>query len=122
LKKEIAMPAKDPIGGSSRRVETALKAVMEAELTRQKAAGEGVAPGVMWFSNGIIFSKSGNGTPFSNGIIFSKTGSQIERPEESVIINNMIAMDDAAFNAFADRLIKMKQTQTVGQVRQLKQG
>jgi hypothetical protein len=120
LKKEVSGMAisKDPTGGSSRRVETALKAVMEAELARQKTAGVSVAPGLMWFSNGVIFSKSGNGTPFSNGIIFSKTGSQIERPEETVIVGEMVAMDDAAFNSFADRLIKMKQTQTVGQLKQ----
>jgi hypothetical protein len=119
LKKEISMAViKDPTGGTSRRVETALKAVMEAELTRQKVAGKGIDAGVMWFSNGIIFSKSGNGTPFSNGIIFSKSGAQIERPEEQVIINEMITMDEASFGAFADRLIKMKQTQVAGQLKQ----
>ena len=107
----------DPSGGSLRRVETALKAVIEAELSRQKVAGVSVGGGASWFSNGIIFSKSGNGTPFSNGIIFSKSGSQLERPEESVVINGMVAMDDAAFHAFADRLIKMKQVQSVGQLK-----
>ena len=109
---------KDPTGGSSRRVETALKTVMEAELSRQKGAGKGIDPGIMWFSSGIIFSKSGNGTPFSRGIIFSKIGSEADRPEETVIINNMIAMDENAFGAFANRLIKMRQTKTAGQIKE----
>ena len=112
------MAEKTSSGGTSRRVETALKAVVEAELVRLSNAGVGIEPNLAWFSNGIIFSKSGNGTPFSNGIIFSKSGTHMQRPEENVIINDMVSMDNAAFEAFADRLIKMKQTQVAGQLKQ----
>lgn len=104
-----------PSEGSPRRVESALKAVMEAELTRQRSSGVKVEPGNMFFSRGVIFSKSGNGTPFSRGVIFSKAG-EGERPNEDVAIKNMISMDEAAFRSFADRLIRLKQAKVAGEV------
>jgi len=116
LREEISMADKQkPSEGSPRRVESALKAVMEAELTRQRSSGVKVEPGNMFFSRGVIFSKSGNGTPFSRGVIFSKAG-EGERPNEDVAIKNMISMDEAAFRSFADRLIRLKQAKVAGEV------
>ena len=60
----------------AKSVQAALRKSIEINLAREKAlSGLRIPGGVSsWHSNGVIFSKSGNGTPFSNGLIFSKTG------------------------------------------------
>jgi hypothetical protein len=96
-------------------VKSALKAVIESDLAREKVAGTKVPDLGAYFSRGIIFSKSGNGTPFSRGIIFSKTGSDIIRPDEDRVLTTLTALDEASFHAFANRLIALKQTKIAGE-------
>jgi hypothetical protein len=94
------------------KVESALKATIEADLARQKRLSElaGLPEVVGAFSRGVIFSKS---DPFSRGIIFSKLAGRVERPDESPIIQQTLQMDEAAFHAFADRLIKLKEAKNI---------
>src|SRR5262245_21489182 len=114
LKGEMKMAAKDD-KASVIRVEAALKSIVESDLARQRV-GIDVGPGNAYFSRGVIFSKSGNGTPFSRGIIFSKSGSEGLRPDESEIIQQMLGMEEHAFHALADRLVTLKQTKAAAQV------
>lgn len=103
---------------ADKRVQAALKAAVEINLAREQAitsvANE--LPGA-WHSNGVIFSKSGNGTPFSNGIIFSKTGrTEIEAGDPAQhlgIVQQLSEFDEAAFNAFTERLLKLKQVKAI---------
>ena len=98
------------------RVNATLKAVVETELARMTVAGTKLPGGVSaFFSRGVIFSKSVNGTPFSRGIIFSKTGSDELRPDESQILQTITALDEISFHAFADRLMKLRETKGIGQ-------
>src|SRR5579871_4206368 len=99
------------------RVHSALKAAIELNLAREVAISQGIdrLTGA-WHSNGVIFSKSGNGTPFSNGIIFSKTGQGINLPEgdpayraAEAVVQELSSLDEAAFNAFTERLVRLKQ-------------
>lgn len=102
------------------RVQTSLKNILEAELTRRQAAvdvGTGVGPAA-YFSRGVIFSKAGNGTPFSRGVIFSKTGSQVLPPEEieleRALVQEMTSLDQVRFQEFANRLTALKDTKSRG--------
>jgi hypothetical protein len=98
------------------RVKAALKTTIEANLAREaRISGEvGRFPGVAFFSNGVIFSKSGNGVPFSNGIFFSKTGAQFGRvPDEAAAVQNLAELDQAAFTEFTDRLLRLKEIKGV---------
>jgi hypothetical protein len=101
-----------------RRVQAALKATIETNLARERMITANLTrfPGAAYFSNGIIFSKSGNGTPFSNGIFFSKTGAQftLEREQETVAVQDLAALDQVAFTAFTDRLLRLKEVKDIG--------
>jgi hypothetical protein len=104
---------------AEQRVQAALKTTIESNLARERAIEGAVdrLPGVGFFSNGIIFSKSGNGTPFSNGIFFSKTGRvQVELgdPELGQLVQDLAAFDEAAFSAFTDRLLRLRQVKGQG--------
>jgi hypothetical protein len=102
-----------------KRVQGALKATIEANLVREReiSANLGKFPGVAFFSNGIIFSKSGNGTPFSNGIFFSKTGAQFQREEiNPAAIQELAAFDKVAFTEFTERLLRLKEVKGIGVV------
>src|SRR5690242_11376217 len=103
-----------------KRVQAALKSTIEANLVRERqiAANVGKFPGAAFFSNGVIFSKSGNGTPFSNGIFFSKTGAQIIERDEAVAMQDLAALDQAAFTAFTDRLLRLKEVKDIGRSKQ----
>jgi hypothetical protein len=109
------------VGAVEKRVQAALKSTIETNLARERQIGASVSkfPGAAFFSNGVIFSKSGNGTPFSNGIFFSKTGAQlgIER-DEAQPIQDLAALDQAAFTAFTDRLLRLKEVKEVGRAKQ----
>lgn len=100
-----------------RRVQAALKATIETNLVRERMITGNLTrfPGAAYFSNGIIFSKSGNGTPFSNGIFFSKTGAQftLERDETSAV-QDLATFDHAAFTEFTDRLLRLKSVKDIG--------
>lgn len=100
-----------------KRVQAALKATIETNLVRERMISANVSrfPGAAYFSNGIIFSKSGNGTPFSNGIFFSKTGAQftLER-DETAAVQDLATLDHAAFTAFTDRLLRLKEVKDIG--------
>lgn len=100
-----------------KRVQEALKATIEANLVRERQISQDIGkfPGAAFFSNGVIFSKSGNGTPFSNGIFFSKTGAQIpiERGDPS-LIQGLATLDQASFTAFTDRLLRLKEIKDIG--------
>lgn len=105
--------------GIDARVENALKASIEANLARERAFAEAAGDvALARFSNGIIFSKSSNGTPFSNGIFFSKTGAivaeRLADPAEREIVQELVGLDEAAFNAFTERLIRLKQAKAQG--------
>ena len=102
-----------------KRVQAALKSTIEANLVREReiSANLGKFPGAAYFSNGIIFSKSGNGTPFSNGIFFSKTGAQFTREVDDVAaVQSLAAFDKAAFTEFTDRLLRLKEVKGIGVV------
>ena len=104
---------------SAESVQSTLKTVIEANLARERAIEE-AAPGLAaaFFSNGVIFSRSGNGTPHSNGIFFSRTGAatiEVEAPvDASQLAGQLSGLDEAAFNSFTERLLKLKQTKAVG--------
>jgi translation initiation factor 6 (eIF-6) len=83
------------------RVNATLKAVVETELARMTVAGTKLPGGVSAF--------------FSRGIIFSKTGSDELRPDESQILQTITALDEISFHAFADRLMKLRETKGIGQ-------
>jgi hypothetical protein len=111
----MAEPVRPLSATARQKVENALKATIEAELARQKivfgnGGGNGGGGGGSPFSRGVIFSKS---DPFSRGVIFSKSASRVERPDESPILQQTLQMDEAAFHAFADRLIRLKQAKGV---------
>ncbi|CAB3802401.1 hypothetical protein LMG28614_05601 [Paraburkholderia ultramafica] len=99
-----------------KRVQNALKATIEANLERERelTANAGKWAGAAFFSNGVIFSKSGNGTPFSNGIFFSKTGAQTVDPEDLAAIQNLAAFDKVAFTEFTERLLRLKEVKAIG--------
>jgi len=111
------MADKDLPVAVEKRVQAALKSTIEANLVREReiTANLGKFPGAAYFSNGVIFSKSGNGTPFSNGIFFSKTGAQftLER-DESAAVQNLAAFDKVAFTDFTDRLLRLKEVKGIG--------
>jgi hypothetical protein len=104
------------------RVQHALKAAIEFNLAREAAISQGIDQLIgAWHSNGVIFSRSGNGTPFSNGIIFSKTGQGLPIAEgdpafaaAEAVVRELGALDEAAFSAFTDRLLRLKQVKTIG--------
>ena len=104
-----------------KRVQEALKATIEANLVRERqlSADVGKFPGAAFFSNGVIFSKSGNGTPFSNGIFFSKTGAQFN-PDRSdpALVLGLATFDQASFTAFTDRLLRLKEIKDIGRSEQ----
>jgi len=93
-----------------KRVQTALKSTIEANLVRERriTADLGKFPGAAYFSNGVIFSKSGNGTPFSNGIFFSKTGAQFTTERDDAVVQSLADFDKVAFTEFTDRLLRLK--------------
>ena len=99
---------------ADRQIKSVLKTAVEINLARERALVEAAdsLPGA-WHSNGVIFSKSGNGTPFSNGVIFSKTGRSdlaIRDPiDQSGVIQQLTEFDEAVFQNFTDRLLKLKQ-------------
>lgn len=99
-----------------KRVQSALKATIEANISRERRISSEVGgfPGVAFFSNGIIFSKSGNGTPFSNGIFFSKTGGAftLERDDQATI-GSIAEFDQAAFTDFTQRLLRLKEVKRI---------
>jgi hypothetical protein len=99
-----------------KRVQTALKSTIEANLVRERqiTANLGRFPGAAFFSNGVIFSKSGNGTPFSNGIFFSKTGAQFTTEQrDDAALEGLAAFDKAAFTEFTERLLRLKEVKGV---------
>ena len=104
------------------RVRATLKGMIEVNLAREKAISQvqNDLPGA-WHSNGIIFSKSGNGTPFSNGIIFSKTGRvEIEAGDPGeAFVHGLAELDEAAFSAFTDRLLRLKQVKAAAQIAEI---
>lgn len=107
--------AKEDVALSARlRVESVLKGVVEAELARRGT----IEPigSAAYFSRGVIFSKSGNGTPFSRGVIFSKSGREMinELKQEQLVMEQMVSLDEAAFQDFATRLTRLKQTKGIG--------
>lgn len=100
----------------AKNVQAALRKSIEINLAREKALSDLRIPGggSSWHSNGIIFSKSGNGTPFSNGLIFSKTGA-VELEDFTTLdgqdlIEGLTALDEATFTQFTNRLMAIKQT------------
>ena len=109
----------EPSSSADRNVQSTLKTVIEANLARERAIEE-AAPGLTaaFFSNGIIFSRSGNGTPHSNGIFFSRTGAATlgvgDPIDESQFTGQLSGLDEAAFNSFTERLLKLKQAKAVG--------
>jgi hypothetical protein len=107
----------EPSSSANRSVQSALKAVIEANLARERAIEE-AAPrlAAAFFSNGIIFSRSGNGTPHSNGIFFSRVGATIEvrdPVDAGQLAGQLSGLDEAAFNSFTERLLKLQQTKAV---------
>ncbi|GAA1662229.1 hypothetical protein GCM10009744_65040 [Kribbella alba] len=103
-----------PDKGAPETVQAALKRTIEINLAREKALTEMDIPGGAAFhSNGIIFSKSGNGTPFSNGLIFSKTGTvsleEMTTLEGQDLLEGLTSADEATFNQFTSRLMAIKQ-------------
>jgi hypothetical protein len=100
------------------RVQSMLKATIETNLARERAfVDAGDLAGVAFHSNGIIFSRSGNGTPFSNGIIFSRTGSHHTLPaldpEHQVhLVQQLAGLDEVAFTAFTERLVRLRETKS----------
>jgi hypothetical protein len=97
----------------TKRVQSALKTAIEINLARERALARVDLGGVAFHSNGVIFSKSGDGTPFSNGIIFSKTGRvEIQAGDPAVhegLVQQLSELDEAAFSAFTTRLLTLKQ-------------
>lgn len=104
------------------RVQNALKAAIELNLAREAAISEGIDKITgAWHSNGIIFSRTGNGTPFSNGIFFSRTGNPVTLPEGDPaylaaerVVQELSSLDEAAFNAFTERLVRLKEVKSIG--------
>jgi hypothetical protein len=99
---------------AERRVQYALRSAIEVNLAREKtinSLGDRLA-GLAFHSNGIIFSRSGNGTPHSNGIFFSRTGIatiQAGDPEDGVeSLQGISELNEAAFTAFTERLLRLK--------------
>ena len=58
---------------ADKRVQSALKSAVEMNLARESALTKAAGSAKAWHSNGVLFSKSGDGILFSNGVIFSKT-------------------------------------------------
>ena len=108
----------EPSSSADRSVQSALKTVIEANLARERAIEE-AAPRLAgaYFSNGIIFSRSGNGTPHSNGIFFSRVGVATlgvgDPVDAGQLAGQLSGLDEAAFNSFTQRLLKLQQTKAV---------
>jgi hypothetical protein len=102
------MSARDLPDDARRRVESALKATIESELSRATFTRPQDALG--YFSRGAIFSRS-NG--FSKGIIFSRNYSELERLDESIILDSAAQLDDVTFSAFAARLAEISAAKQV---------
>jgi hypothetical protein len=99
-----------------RRVSASLKEAIDRNLAREAALGDLVSklPNVGFFSRGVVFSKSGNGTPFSRGIIFSKSGRVEIPPDDENIIREIGGLEQVAFEAFTGRLLALKQIKDIG--------
>jgi len=97
---------------ATERVQAAFKRAIEVNLARERAITEGPGEAASFHSNGVIFSKSGNGTPFSKGIIFSRTGSPasdvLTSLEGADAIEGLSNLDETTFHAFTERLLKIK--------------
>ncbi len=78
-----------------KRVEEILKASIERELARDAAGGGGVA--------GELAKKE-----FSKGWFFSRSRPVGIRPEEEMILDNVVRLDDTSFARFAERLASLK--------------
>ena len=96
-------------GKGDDRVQSMLKATVETNLARERALN---ASGDLEFaaahSNGIIFSRGGG---FSNGIIFSRSGHAKTLPakdDEVDFVQDLIGLDEVAFTAFTDRLVRLR--------------
>jgi hypothetical protein len=105
----------EPSGSADKNVQSTLKAVIEANLARERV----LAPtqdklAAASFSNGIIFSRSSNGTPHSNGIFFSRSGAITIDPQDPIDAGQLSELDEAAFNSFTARLVKLRQTKAIG--------
>ena len=99
---------------AERRVQSALRSAIEIDLARESAInglGDRIA-GMAFHSNGIIFSRSGNGTPHSNGIFFSRTGIatvQAGDPAAGVdTVKDVSELNEEAFSAFTERLLRLR--------------
>ena len=74
-----------------KRVEELLKTNIERELARDAAGGGGVGE-----------------KEFSKGWFFSRSRPSGMRPEEEMIIANVVGLDETAFTRFAERLSTLK--------------
>jgi hypothetical protein len=109
----------EPSNSASKNVQSTLKTVIEANLARERAIDAAASSlAGAHFSNGIIFSRSGNGTPHSNGIFFSRVGVATLGVDDPIdagqLAGEVSGLDEAAFNAFTERLLKLKQTKAFG--------
>jgi hypothetical protein len=109
------------------RVQSALRGIVEVNLARERAIARALPElHVAFHSNGVIFSKSGNGTPFSNGIIFSKTGraeigdvGAATLEEQTQLVQGLIELDETAFSEFTNRLLQIRQAKVATQITQI---
>ncbi|MGJ4883544.1 MULTISPECIES: hypothetical protein [unclassified Bradyrhizobium] len=83
-----------------KKVDLALKSVVDSEIARASLKIDIMAEGVP-FSRGAIFSKT---NPFSRGIVFSRLAA-MERPDE---MEREIANDPAVLGALAERLTQVR--------------
>jgi hypothetical protein len=103
--------------GADNRVRVALKTAIEVVLARERA--DPAAFPAVSFTEGVFFSRVHDGTFFHNGVIF---GREFPRPSDirlaipadeaaanSAILQQLSEFDDAAFNAFTERLLRLKQ-------------
>ena len=113
----------EPRDSADERVQAALKGIVEVNLARERAISRVQPSAVAFHSNGVIFSKSGNGTPFSNGIIFSKTGAvelegieAVTLEEQTQLVQGLVELDETAFSAFTNRLLQIRQAKAATQI------
>ncbi|MGJ5204467.1 hypothetical protein [Bradyrhizobium sp. HKCCYLR20261] len=84
-----------------KKVDLALKSVVDSEIARAALKVDQIADGGVPFSRGAIFSKT---NPFSRGIVFSRLAA-MERFDE---MEREIASDPAVLGALAERLTQVR--------------
>jgi hypothetical protein len=97
-------------GSTDDSVKSMLKATIETNLARERAINAGGELAIAHaHSNGVFFSRGGG---FSNGIIFSRSGFAQALPskeDESDFVQKLGELDEAAFTAFTDRLVRLRE-------------